>query len=48
MTIKLTHPQTGATTETTESYEEMYRSQGWVTPAEAKKAETADKAEAKK
>lgn len=39
MTLKLTHPVTNATIETSESYEEMYRSQGWVSPAEAKKAD---------
>lgn len=34
--MKLVHPETGDAIETTEQYEEMYRSQGWVTPAEAK------------
>jgi hypothetical protein len=39
MTLKLTHPVTKDTIETSESYEEMYRSQGWVSPAEAKKTD---------
>lgn len=36
--MKLTHPETGRTVETSKSYEAMYRSQGYVTPAEAKQS----------
>lgn len=35
-TVQLVHAETGAKTETTPEFEAMFRSQGWVTPAEAK------------